>query len=49
MLIVSMLFMITSPRLFSILFGWDLLGLVSYCLVIYYQNYKSYNSGYGAI
>jgi len=38
MFIVSMLLMII--RLFSILFGWDLLGLVSYCLVIYYQNYN---------
>jgi len=37
--------MIIRPRLFSILFGWDLLGLVSNCLVIYYQNYRSYNSG----
>nr|YP_010693414.1 NADH dehydrogenase subunit 5 [Gonopsis coccinea]WCB99296.1 NADH dehydrogenase subunit 5 [Gonopsis coccinea] len=43
--ILSMLFLIISPNLISILLGWDGLGLVSYCLVIYYQNYNSYNSG----
>nr|YP_009654765.1 NADH dehydrogenase subunit 5 [Cloresmus pulchellus]QCI09319.1 NADH dehydrogenase subunit 5 [Cloresmus pulchellus] len=43
--IVSMMFMIVSPNLISILVGWDGLGLVSYCLVIYFQNYKSYNAG----
>nr|YP_010535682.1 NADH dehydrogenase subunit 5 [Alectorobius rioplatensis]UYB78594.1 NADH dehydrogenase subunit 5 [Alectorobius rioplatensis]UYB78607.1 NADH dehydrogenase subunit 5 [Alectorobius rioplatensis] len=37
----SMVMMIFSPNLFMILLGWDGLGLVSYCLVIYYQNYKS--------
>lgn len=43
--VVSILIMILSPRLIRVLFGWDLLGLVSYCLVIYYQNFRSYNSG----
>nr|QBG38534.1 NADH dehydrogenase subunit 5 [Acropyga acutiventris] len=43
--ILSMILMIISPNLVSILFGWDGLGLVSYCLVIFYQNYMSYNSG----
>lgn len=37
--------MIISPNIIRILFGWDGLGLVSYCLVIFYQNYSSYNSG----
>nr|YP_010535539.1 NADH dehydrogenase subunit 5 [Alectorobius fonsecai]UYB78308.1 NADH dehydrogenase subunit 5 [Alectorobius fonsecai]UYL27217.1 NADH dehydrogenase subunit 5 [Alectorobius fonsecai] len=37
----SMILMIFSPNLFMILLGWDGLGLVSYCLVIFYQNYKS--------
>nr|QEJ81445.1 NADH dehydrogenase subunit 5 [Stenocladius sp. FM17] len=43
--VFSMMFMIISPNLISILLGWDGLGLVSYCLVIYYQNFKSYNAG----
>lgn len=37
--------LIISPNLIRILLGWDGLGLVSYCLVIYYQNVKSYNAG----
>uniref|UniRef100_A0AAU6MWU4 NADH-ubiquinone oxidoreductase chain 5 n=1 Tax=Xenogryllus lamottei TaxID=3120008 RepID=A0AAU6MWU4_9ORTH len=45
MFVLSMIFMIISPNLISILLGWDGLGLVSYCLVIYYQNNKSYNAG----
>nr|WRQ18141.1 NADH dehydrogenase subunit 5 [Anaceratagallia venosa] len=43
--IVSMMFMIISPNLLSILLGWDGLGLVSYCLVIYYSSMMSYLSG----
>nr|YP_009692274.1 NADH dehydrogenase subunit 5 [Anthonomus rectirostris]QEH58479.1 NADH dehydrogenase subunit 5 [Anthonomus rectirostris] len=43
--IFSMLMMIFSPNLVSILLGWDGLGLVSYALVIYYQNIKSFNAG----
>nr|AVJ52462.1 NADH dehydrogenase subunit 5 [Psacasta exanthematica] len=43
--ILSMVLLIVSPNLISILLGWDGLGLVSYCLVIYFQNYKSYNAG----
>nr|QOL00563.1 NADH dehydrogenase subunit 5 [Choroedocus violaceipes] len=45
MFILSMGFLIISPNLISILLGWDGLGLVSYCLVIYYQNVKSYGAG----
>nr|YP_010554640.1 NADH dehydrogenase subunit 5 [Ceratopsyche cerva]UYO79273.1 NADH dehydrogenase subunit 5 [Ceratopsyche cerva] len=41
----SMILMIFSLNLISILLGWDGLGLVSYCLVIFYQNVKSFNSG----
>nr|YP_009441728.1 NADH dehydrogenase subunit 5 [Anatis ocellata]AOY39273.1 NADH dehydrogenase subunit 5 [Anatis ocellata] len=45
MFVFSMMLMILSPNLISILLGWDGLGLVSYCLVIYYQNVKSYSAG----
>nr|AMN09049.1 NADH dehydrogenase subunit 5 [Rhipidia chenwenyoungi] len=45
MFVFSMMMMIISPNLISILLGWDGLGLVSYCLVIYFQNVKSYNAG----
>nr|YP_007025080.1 NADH dehydrogenase subunit 5 [Gorpis humeralis]AEH21207.1 NADH dehydrogenase subunit 5 [Gorpis humeralis] len=43
--ILSMMFMILSPNLISILLGWDGLGLVSYGLVIYFNNSKSFNAG----
>nr|APX39234.1 NADH dehydrogenase subunit 5 [Podagrica fuscipes] len=45
MFVLSMMFLILSPNLVSILLGWDGLGLVSYCLVIYYQNLKSFSAG----
>nr|YP_010270155.1 NADH dehydrogenase subunit 5 [Potamometra macrokosos]UJY96842.1 NADH dehydrogenase subunit 5 [Potamometra macrokosos]UJY96855.1 NADH dehydrogenase subunit 5 [Potamometra macrokosos]UJY96868.1 NADH dehydrogenase subunit 5 [Potamometra macrokosos]UJY96881.1 NADH dehydrogenase subunit 5 [Potamometra macrokosos] len=45
MFIFSMFMMIMSPNLISILLGWDGLGLVSYCLVIYFQNFKSFSAG----
>nr|ARH54926.1 NADH dehydrogenase subunit 5 [Ceutorhynchus parvulus] len=43
--VISMMMMIISPNLITILIGWDGLGLVSYALVIYYQNIKSFNAG----
>nr|YP_009440929.1 NADH dehydrogenase subunit 5 [Hydromanicus wulaianus]AHC32059.1 NADH dehydrogenase subunit 5 [Hydromanicus wulaianus] len=43
--VLSMVLLIFSLNLISILLGWDGLGLVSFCLVIYYQNVKSLNSG----
>nr|AQP30134.1 NADH dehydrogenase subunit 5 [Oriensubulitermes inanis] len=45
MFVISMMFLIISPNVISILLGWDGLGLVSYLLVIYYQNMKSYGAG----
>nr|ARH54961.1 NADH dehydrogenase subunit 5 [Curculionidae sp. 5 AH-2016] len=45
MFIISMMMVIFSLNMVSILLGWDGLGLVSYILVIYYQNMKSYNAG----
>nr|YP_010225784.1 NADH dehydrogenase subunit 5 [Propsilocerus sinicus]UDD74661.1 NADH dehydrogenase subunit 5 [Propsilocerus sinicus] len=43
--VFSMMMLIISPNLISILLGWDGLGLVSYLLVIYFQNVKSFNAG----
>nr|YP_011017362.1 NADH dehydrogenase subunit 5 [Amblyomma tigrinum]WQF69025.1 NADH dehydrogenase subunit 5 [Amblyomma tigrinum] len=43
--VLSMLFLILMPNIFMVILGWDGLGLVSYCLVIYYQSINSYNSG----
>jgi NADH-ubiquinone oxidoreductase chain 5 len=35
---------LVSPNVISILLGWDGLGLVSYFLVIYYKNVRSYGA-----
>lgn len=43
--VMSIIILIISPNLIRILLGWDGLGLVSYCLVIYFQNVKSHNAG----
>nr|YP_009114344.1 NADH dehydrogenase subunit 5 [Ariadne ariadne]AHL17246.1 NADH dehydrogenase subunit 5 [Ariadne ariadne] len=45
MFVFSMILLIISPNMISIFLGWDGLGLVSYCLIIFYQNIKSYNAG----
>nr|UFP91885.1 NADH dehydrogenase subunit 5 [Cacopsylla burckhardti] len=44
--IVFMLIMILSPSILGVILGWDGLGLISFCLVIYYQSLSSYNSGF---
>lgn len=43
--VVSILLIIVSLNLFRILLGWDGLGLVSYCLVIYYQSENRNRAG----
>lgn len=45
MFVLSIILLIIRPNLIRILLGWDGLGLVSYCLVIYFQNVKSFNAG----
>lgn len=43
--VLSMCLIILSPNILRILLGWDGLGLISYCLVVYYQRDVAYNSG----
>nr|YP_010324906.1 NADH dehydrogenase subunit 5 [Haemaphysalis danieli]UNO54035.1 NADH dehydrogenase subunit 5 [Haemaphysalis danieli] len=43
--VMSMVILILMPNMLMIILGWDGLGLVSYCLVIFYQSVNSYNSG----
>lgn len=43
--VFSIAMMVLRPNLIRILLGWDGLGLVSYALVIFYQNEKSANAG----
>nr|AGV04747.1 NADH dehydrogenase subunit 5 [Neomysis orientalis] len=45
MFIMSMMLTLFSPNLISLLLGWDGLGLVSYALVIFYQNEASVAAG----
>nr|QBC73152.1 NADH dehydrogenase subunit 5 [Bayerotrochus teramachii] len=45
MFVLSMNMLIFIPSLISLLLGWDGLGIVSFALVIYYQNMKSMGAG----
>nr|DBA43878.1 TPA_asm: ND5 [Bombus polaris] len=43
--LMSMILLILSPNMLTLLLGWDGLGLISYCLIIYYQKKLAFNSG----
>nr|AMA06962.1 NADH dehydrogenase subunit 5 [Sipunculus nudus] len=43
--VLSMILLIFIPHMIALLLGWDGLGLISFCLVIYYQNPKSLAAG----
>lgn len=43
--VLSMNLLIFVPRILGVILGWDGLGLISFLLVIYYQNKKSLGSG----
>nr|DBA43839.1 TPA_asm: ND5 [Bombus trifasciatus] len=45
MFLLSMIFLILSPNMLTLLLGWDGLGLISYCLIIFYQKKLAFNSG----
>jgi NADH-ubiquinone oxidoreductase chain 5 len=41
----SMILLIVSPNIFSVILGWDGLGVTSFLLVVYFQSKKSFNAG----
>lgn len=43
--VISIVLLIVSPNILRILLGWDGLGLISYCLVVYYPTKKSNRAG----
>lgn len=44
--VFSMFFLIIRPRFVGVFFGWDLLGLTSFFLIIYYSDISSFRSGF---
>nr|AUI11297.1 NADH dehydrogenase subunit 5 [Clanculus margaritarius] len=45
MFVLSMNLLVFIPNLVALLIGWDGLGIVSFALVVYYQNMKSLSAG----
>nr|QYC96597.1 NADH dehydrogenase subunit 5 [Falcolipeurus suturalis] len=45
MFIFSMILLSCSSSVFWLMIGWDGLGITSFFLIIYFQNWKSFNSG----
>nr|YP_010577070.1 NADH dehydrogenase subunit 5 [Tristichotrochus unicus]UZN92188.1 NADH dehydrogenase subunit 5 [Tristichotrochus unicus] len=45
MFVLSMNLLVFIPNLVALLIGWDGLGIVSFALVVYYQNVKSLSAG----
>lgn len=43
--VISMKLLILSSSLISLLLGWDILGVTSFLLVVYYNNSKAFNAG----
>lgn len=43
--VISIIILILRNNIFLILLGWDILGITSYILVIFYQNHSSRSSG----
>lgn len=43
--VVSINFLIYIPRILGLIIGWDGLGVISFLLVIYYQNKRSLGAG----
>jgi len=43
--VFSMLFLVFGGNMFLVILGWDGLGLISFCLVVYYQSFYSLDSG----
>jgi len=43
--VLSMVFLVFGGNMFLIMLGWDGLGLISFCLVVYYQSFYRLDSG----